>query len=397
MSQAASCVLTAFHDLLALPSDQIDSIGQDTPIPTFSPEILIDLCEFAIKILKNKHCYVEFTSPVYVVGDIHGNIFDLIRILIYSKLPPTSKYVFLGDYVDRGEFSVEVCALLLSLYCTFPNYIVLLRGNHEFMSINGSYGFYDEVKNQYQDDYLFRLINSVFNWLPIWAIINHSFFCVHGGISPNLQNLDQIKEISRPCDTFDDPIIRDLVWSDPSTTCLTFDSSQRGTGVLFGATAIDNFLSRTGLQVILRGHQCVLLGISKFADGKLYTIFSSSRYEELRNNRAGVLFISPSNQIELFSLPPTNIIPREETNLKLFNGYVQTILSLEKPHTSSLSMNIQLSENKMKNHSMTRLTRNRKLFTPKVSKLGPASLNNINISLSEFRSNSSISFARNII
>lgn len=135
--------------------------------------------------------------------DLHGNIRDLIRILkSISFLESDLKILFLGDYVDKGNFSLEVITLLFSLFLQFPERIFLLRGNHEFSNVNVEYGFKDELYKQYKNDRLWEKFNSVFNWLPIAALIGNKIICFHGGISPQLKNIDQIRSIERPISTF---------------------------------------------------------------------------------------------------------------------------------------------------------------------------------------------------
>ena len=132
-------------------------------------------------------------------GDTHGQYFDLLRLFEYGGYPPESNYLFLGDYVDRGKQSLETICLLLSYKIKFPDNFFLMRGNHECASINRIYGFYDECKRRYSIK-LWKIFTDVFNCLPVAALVDEKILCMHGGLSPDLNSLDQIKKIVRPTD-----------------------------------------------------------------------------------------------------------------------------------------------------------------------------------------------------
>ena len=305
-------VLNAYRPILEINQELVPGIGTAIPIPEISTKLIIELCDCYIPVLQQKEALLELDAPVYILGDIHGNIFDLLRLLIYTDVPPKTRLVFLGDYVDRGEFSIEVITLLFAFGVAFPDHMILLRGNHEFEHVNQTYGFYDECITQRGSQSLYQSVNRVFQWLPFAAVVGGKFFCVHGGLSPALTSLKQIKAIQRPMEIYDGDLVCDLVWSDPQQTGeQEYVRSQRGSGVLFGPPAIAKFLKETNLSYIVRGHECVTLGVQKFGE-TLYTVFSSSNYEDGGNNRAGLMFIDATGKIELFSLPPIVITPRSE-------------------------------------------------------------------------------------
>lgn len=135
-------------------------------------------------------------------GDIHGQYHDLIRLLEVGGPPPSSRYLFLGDYVDRGKQSLETICLLLSYKIKYPNNFYLLRGNHEASIINKTYGFYDECKKKCEGK-IWKIFSEVFNWMPISAIIDNKILCMHGGLSQELEKIDQINKIIRPTDVPD--------------------------------------------------------------------------------------------------------------------------------------------------------------------------------------------------
>ena len=156
-----------------------------------------------------------------IVGDIHGQYPDLLRLFDHGKYPPESNYLFLGDYVDRGKYSLETICLLLAYKIKYPKNFFLLRGNHECSSINRIYGFYDECKNllnkgkRRYNIKLWKIFIDVFNCLPVAAMIEERILCMQGGLSPELQSIEQIKKIEKPTDVPDTGLLCDLLWSDP--------------------------------------------------------------------------------------------------------------------------------------------------------------------------------------
>lgn len=320
-TKLAQQVLNAYRPLLEINLLQCDQIGRNIPIPTFDIEIIAQILNSAQSIFEKQDLVLELQAPMYVIGDLHGNIFDLIRLLNYTTMPPHSNLLFLGDYVDRGEYSIDVIVLLFSLLIIYPDYVHLIRGNHEFEEMNFTYGFFNEVDTRYKSRELYDKFNSVFQYMPLAAILNKKIFCVHGGISPTLQSIQQISKIKRPLENYEGEYVADLVWSDPTKEVKNYDESKRGLGVQFGVSALKQFLEKFHFEKVLRAHQCVFQGISIFGDGLLYTVFSSSNYAEENNNSCGLLFLKPSLRIEIFSLPMLLQVPRKEVNFKHYDCF----------------------------------------------------------------------------
>ncbi|KAE8663051.1 Serine/threonine-protein phosphatase PP1 [Hibiscus syriacus] len=149
------------------------------------------ICAASKEIFLQQPNLLELEAPIKICGEIHGQYSDLLRLFEYGGLPPNANYLFLGDYVDRGKQSLETICLLLSYKIKYPENFFLLRGNHECASINRIYGFYDE------------------------SLIDEKILCMHGGLSPDLNNLDQIRNLQRPADVPDAGLLCDLLWSDP--------------------------------------------------------------------------------------------------------------------------------------------------------------------------------------
>ena len=210
-------------------------------------------------------------------GDLHGQYFDLLRLFEYGGFPPDSNYLFLGDYVDRGKQSLECICLLLAYKIKYPENFFLLRGNHECASINRIYGFYDECKRRYSIK-LWKTFTDCFNCLPVSAIVDEKILCMHGGLSPDLQRLEQISRIMRPTDVPDSGLLCDLLWSDPDKDVSGWGENDRGVSYTFGADIVSKFLDDHDLDLICRAHQVVEDGYEFFAKRQLVTVFSAPNY-----------------------------------------------------------------------------------------------------------------------
>ena len=219
-----------------------------------------------------------------VVGDLHGNIDSLLQIFQCFNYPPYQTYLFLGDYVDRGQNSIEVLLLLYSLKLLFPDNVYILRGNHESKQITRLYGFKDECRLRL-NHHLYSLFCKSFSHMPIAATINQSIFCVHGGLSPSISDLSEIEEIEKPIPDLSCSIASDLLWSDPVESEELFAKSGRGVGYLFNSDAIAQFLEDNQLKHIIRAHEFCESGF-KWVDNDCLTVFSSFDYMGRKNDAA---------------------------------------------------------------------------------------------------------------
>ena len=279
MKGAASLILESYYPLLKLHFNDIKNVGITYPIPQFRLETLHLLAVEAIEVLKTHSALISCESDVVVVGDIHGNIHDLLRILTLNRTPPLTHYIFLGDYVDRGTYSIEVVTLLLAFLIRWPESIILLRGNHEVAHVNENYGFKEQIIEMYNDETLWKAFNNVFNFLPIGVILKQKYFCVHGGISPNLNCALDLVSLELPISNTKG-LVDELLWSDPTEFHCTFLENKRGYGYIFGSLSTKKFLANSNLIKIIRGHQCVQFGIEQLHKGRVFTVFSSSNYDK---------------------------------------------------------------------------------------------------------------------
>uniref|UniRef100_A0A1I7U9N0 Serine/threonine-protein phosphatase n=1 Tax=Caenorhabditis tropicalis TaxID=1561998 RepID=A0A1I7U9N0_9PELO len=238
---------------------------------------LIELCYRAREQFWKSPIKCDVDAPVNICGDIHGQFEDLLAMFELTGWPPEKKYLFLGDYVDRGPFSIEVITLLFAIQVLHPDKIYLLRGNHESRPVNMQYGFYLECRKRYSEK-LYDAFQLAFYCMPLCAVVSKKIICMHGGISEDLIDLSQLEKIDRPFDIPDIGVIADLTWADPDDKILGYGGSPRGAGRSFGPEAVKKFLAMHNLEMVVRAHQVVMDGYEFFADQKLVTIFSAPAY-----------------------------------------------------------------------------------------------------------------------
>uniref|UniRef100_A0A8D9C1K6 Serine/threonine-protein phosphatase n=1 Tax=Cacopsylla melanoneura TaxID=428564 RepID=A0A8D9C1K6_9HEMI len=236
-------------------------VGKKKPLNqmTLSEWQIRQLCLLTREILLDQPSLLELESPVNIMGDIHGQFDDLLRHFEKLGFPPQANYLFLGDYVDRGKNSLEPICLLMAYKIKYPQNFFLLRGNHECANINRIYGFYDECKRRYSVK-LWKTFSDVFNCLPISALIERTILCMHGGLSPQLIDIEQIKNINRPIQVPESGLLCDLLWADPDEGVTGWGSNERGVSYVFGPDVVRSFLRRHDFSLIVRAHQVVEQG-----------------------------------------------------------------------------------------------------------------------------------------
>ncbi|MCJ1286376.1 hypothetical protein MMC26_005721 [Xylographa opegraphella] len=204
-------------------------------------------------------------------------------------LPGTGNFIFMGDFVDRGYFSLETLTLLLCLKARYPDRITLIRGNHESRQITQVYGFYEECHQKYGNPSVWKAATQVFDFLPLAALVDGKVLCVHGGLSPEIRTLDQIRVIARAQEIPHEGAFCDLVWSDPEEV-ETWAVSPRGAGWLFGDKVATEFNHVNGLQLIARAHQLVNEGYKwHFKDKSVATVWSAPNYCYRCGNVASIM------------------------------------------------------------------------------------------------------------
>lgn len=232
---------------------------------------------------------VQIAGPIIIVGNINGHMIDLLRILKTFGSPRQTKYLFLGNFVNDGNFSIQVTTLLFLMKILFPTNVYILRGFQEFRDSCDDSGFWNEIYITYgHNRQLYMSFMRAFSFMPLAAIVDNSLFCVSGGIGCNVTNIDLINSISIPINNFNDPKISDLMLSDPTDSLPLFLPRMRGEGTLFGSVAVNNFLEKVPAKTLIRTRQLVEEGFKSDFDGSCITIYSSSTN---KGNKTAVLMV----------------------------------------------------------------------------------------------------------
>ncbi|KAI6146308.1 Metallo-dependent phosphatase-like protein [Pisolithus tinctorius] len=284
---------------------QIDQLTRCEPI---SEEQVKRLCFKAREILIEEANVQVVDSPVTICGDIHGQFYDLMELFKVGGFCPETNYLFMGDFVDRGFYSVETFLLLLALKVRYPDRITLIRGNHESRQITQVYGFYDECVRKYGSTNVWRWCCEVFDYLALAAIVDGRVFCVHGGLSPNLQSIDQIRAIDRKQEVPHDGPMCDLLWSDPDEIS-GWGISPRGAGFLFGSDITKTFAHHNAIDLIARAHQLAMEGYKLMFDGTIVTVWSAPNYCYRCGNVASILELDEhlAQEYKVFSHAPSDV------------------------------------------------------------------------------------------
>ena len=281
------------------------------------PDDVIDLLHKVTSLLKKEPNLLRLSDPITVCGDVHGQYYDLLRLFEVGGSPENTQYLFLGDYVDRGCFSTECVFYLWALKLTYPTRFFLMRGNHECRQLTAFFNFKDECKFKYTMTVYDEIMKS-FDALPLAAIINDKFICIHGGLSPDIKQVNDIENIDRFMEVPRAGPMCDLLWSDPieegNETVLDDDTNEsdndelpnpltrffaynhtRQCSFVYGVDAVEQFLENNNLTSLIRAHEAQLEGYkmqmvsSKSGIPRVITIFSAPNYCDVYKNKAACL------------------------------------------------------------------------------------------------------------
>ena len=247
------------------------------------------LCDKAREILDPLDNVAELECPITVCGDIHGQFEDLLEIFDVGGEVPETNYIFLGDFVDRGYNSVETFIFLLILKIKYPHRMTLLRGNHESRQITQAYGFYEECQRKYGSVNVWRMCTDIFDLFQLAAVIESKVFCVHGGLSPDVHFIDDIRKLDRKQEVPREGAMSDILWSDPDKEVKSFGFSPRGAGYLFGEEDTIKFNRNNNIDLIARAHQLIQEGFQFLFNDKLVTVWSAPNYCYRCGNDASIM------------------------------------------------------------------------------------------------------------
>lgn len=320
----------------------ISSVKNDSKAPISMNEMQA-LAIVGREQFRNETLLLEISAPLRICGDIHGQFTDLIRIFKLAGFPPDRKYLFLGDYVDRGRKGLECICLLLAYKIKYPTRIYLLRGNHESEAVSRIYGFREEIIERFNSSKLWWTFLRTFNYLPLAAVVDNSIFCCHGGISPEFMrpkfhNLSRdLNKIPRPLEVPLKGLICDLLWADPldqvgHSIPIGFLPNERGCSWSFGYDVVENFLEKFDLDLIVRAHQVVEDGYEFYANRKLITIFSAPNYCGEFDNAASIFCLDTNEEGRTdvidggFLILKPAIKPNQNVFLKSLGGSLKNII-----------------------------------------------------------------------
>jgi len=284
----------------------LDLLYNLKPLPE---EDVKTLCLYARQILEKEENVHMVKTPVTLVGDLHGQWDDLIELFRIGGSPPNTNYVFLGDYVDRGYYSIETVSLIMALKVCYPARIHVLRGNHESKQTTQVYGFYDQCMRYYGSPNVWKYMTDLFDYLPLTIVVDDKIFCVHGGLSPQIDTLDDIRALDRFHEVPHEGPICDLIWSDPDER-VSWGISPRGAGFTFGEDVTTRWNSMNGFVLTVRAHQLVMEGFQYTHSNQLLTLFSAPNYCYRCGNQAAILEIDEDFKKEIRQF---DAAPREKT------------------------------------------------------------------------------------
>ena len=271
---------------------------------------LIKLVKDVTHLFDREQNVVHLTLPTIIIGDIHGQFYDMDHMfqkVIDKRNLPETKLLFLGDYVDRGMYSVEVLTMLFALKLNHPRSVIMLRGNHESRRMTEHYTFRSEVMEKYGDESVFDLFVESFECMPIAAVVANEFFCVHGGISPDIDYVADIHKIVRYVDdSGESGPLCDLMWSDPAKNKLASkvnfrNNHNRGCSYQYGIKPVTKFLETNNMKSIIRAHEVKEDGyqLHQWSGPDVFptvvTIFSAPNYVGSYGNFGAVIILDNSD------------------------------------------------------------------------------------------------------
>ncbi len=325
-------LIDKFIDILLRPMDWFDHKKMDelhNKLP-FTKEEIESLIDEVIPIISKENSLIKIRSPCKIFGNIYGVYNDLMRFFESYGNPSDSiqngdinvmQYIFLGDFCDRGFYSLEVVLLLFALKVKYPNFIYLIRGHHEDRNINEIFGLGQECKDRLKDEItskksIFNLINKVFDYLPFGVVVDGATLLLHGGVGSSIQNLDDINSIQRPVSIVQDVNnieqlhIIDILYSEYDDNESYYninserDKMKKGFIVKYGKKRLDDFLNNNNINLLITAHQFVKEGFCTYNNDKLLVLFSATNYMDKYNNVGGMITIAKKTANKRLNIIP---------------------------------------------------------------------------------------------
>ncbi|KAF5399914.1 Serine/threonine-protein phosphatase [Paragonimus heterotremus] len=280
------------------------------PVSSITEADVCNLCYLLPDTLLNEPVCLTLTleKPIYVIGDLRGQFTHLIHLLNTLGHPPETHYLFLGNYADYGEKSIETLALLFAYKLLHPQSVYLLRGKHECDAVGRVYGLFDLCLKRFTRR-MWHDITAVFTYLPVAALLDDQILCIHGGLSPLIEfskvcNPTDLKTqlcqtITRPAVLDRNSILTHLIWSDPDEDTVNWEQNPIGMGYLFGPGVVTAFCDRLGITQIIRSSEMVSTGYAFFKDPRILTIFSAPDFASQYGNDGAVVQLFPQTGEEM--------------------------------------------------------------------------------------------------
>ena len=261
------------------------------------------LIEKSKEILSQEKNVQDVPCPVTVCGDIHGQFYDLLELFRIGGRVPHTNYVFMGNYVNNGYYSIESLSLLLCLKVRYPKRIYLTRGNHECREMTQIYGFYDECIRKYGSPEIWIYFTDLFDCLPLTVLVEEKIFCLHGGLSPSLKTLDEIRLIDRFQEIRPEAEMPYLLWDRPDE-CVGFIPELKGCGYTFGENISREFCRVNNLDIISRGEDINPHGYAWTHNNILCTIFSAPNYRYKYDNEGAIMEVDENLNLTFYNFDP---------------------------------------------------------------------------------------------
>ena len=315
--QIVSQIVKANLALLQSDYDRLSNTPSDLKLPLFTNKDLNQLINAVIPVLDNDPVVLDLFTPIIVVGSIRGSIFDLYKIIQRFGLPPTRSYLFLGDFIDGGQFSLETITFLYALKVVYPRNIYLLCGPHEIEAVSHTRQLFKEIQQIDQSGSLYQNFVESFKHLPLAALLFSTIFCSAGGITSDFQLIQDLMDVPKPFPNDRLSQINQFLRSEANSSCIGFMHNNKK--CLFGQYSFDKFMQQNRLNLLITGNLFSMDGIKYLFGNKLCSIFSISNFKN-KLNHCGVLAIFGSDDYKPIKLPVLPFIPRNSVTFTQCNA-----------------------------------------------------------------------------